>query len=246
MNHKTVLVEKLPWDSRFFGFNIARLNSPILTRSLVDSAFEFCQDHQIRSLYYRAATNDSRSVELAEKYGFHFANFRVTYGFDFDLGHTFPQIPKNPFIFRASKPSDLAQLQAISKNLFLDSRYYYDPNFPRRLCDKLYSTWIRKLAGKSKKNQGVAVLSDGKKIAGYIGYEFADGTVNLVLVGVSRHYQGRGVGKILLGQFLKKMFKDGFSKFEVVTQGRNIASQRLYQSGGFKIFETHMDYHRWF
>ena len=246
MNKRPPVAEKLLWDSKFFGFPMARINPVVLTPDQMKSALEFCLKNRIRCLFWRASSNDALCVELAEEHGFHLANFRMTYEFDFDLGHVFPQVREHEFKFRQARRSDLSELMAISKNLYLDSRYYYDRTFSRVACDRFYGEWIKKLVNSQKTGQQVYVLDHGKKIAAYIGYEVSDGTVRLVLVGVSHSYQGRGVGKILLGLFLKQMFKEGFTKFEVVTQGRNIASQRLYQSCGFKIAASHIDYHRWF
>lgn len=246
MTKKFSIVQKLDWDSKFFGISIARLNQQRLSPRLMDAVLRFCKTKKIGCLFYRAAINDPASVELAEKHGFHFTNFRMTYQFNFDLGHTFPQIKPNDFVFRPARSADLKQLMHISKNLYLDSRYYYDRNFSKGLCDRFYSEWIRGLATSRNKNKGVYVLAHNQAIVGYVGFEIVHDLVNLVLVGVSSRCQGRGAGKILLGQFLKKMFKDGFVKFEVVTQGRNIASQRLYQAGGFKITGSHIDYHKWF
>ena len=56
----------------------------------------------------------------------------------------------------------------------------------------------------------------------------------------------QGIGKIMLTEFLNEMRKQGFDKFEVVTEGRNIVSQRLYQGAGFRITASAIDYHKWF
>jgi GNAT superfamily N-acetyltransferase len=66
------------------------------------------------------------------------------------------------------------------------------------------------------------------------------------LVGVAPGYQGKGVGKGLVQRALQWCVEQDFPRVEVVTQGRNLQAQRLYQSCGFQIERTELWYHKWF
>lgn len=243
---KTPLATKLSWDSNFFRINIARLNRTRVTKKDMTAVIKFCQKAKIKCLYFTADSNDPVSVRLAEQHGFHFVNIRVKYTFDSRRDSFSIPARLHRFIFRPAKKPDLPELLAMSRNLFRDTRYYFDKNFSDEIGDRFYSLWIRKLAAAKKKAEGVYVLADKRKIAGYIGYGVDDNIVHLFLVGVNIRFQGHGVGRAMLREFLQEMLSQGYHRFETVTQGRNIASQRLYQAAGFKITSSEIDYHKWF
>ncbi len=50
----------------------------------------------------------------------------------------------------------------------------------------------------------------------------------------------------LFGLNIAKISKNGVKIVSVVTQGRNIAPQKLYQKCGFISYSTMIWYHRWF
>ena len=241
------VVDKLNWDSDFFGINIARLNHTQITKKLIDYSLKICRQAKIKCLYFRSLTTDPLTIQLAESNGFHFANVRVTYTLDTkQMRFSRPNTKAKSSRLRLSDSKDLPRLLRMSKNLYRDSRFYFDKNFSDYICDKYYNEWIRKLATSKKKSSGVYVLSVGQEIAGYLGYEVEFGTIFIVLAGVGQNYQRQGIGTALLGAFIQKMTRQGYHKYEVVTQGRNIGSQRLYQSYGFKISASEIDYHKWF
>ena len=161
----TALVEKLNWDSDFFGFNIARLNRSRITDADMKRVLQFCKKNKIRCLFYRAPADDGKIVDLAEQYGFHFSNFRVTYMLETDMGYRPAKIGKANFILRQCRKMDLPELSRISKNLYTASRFYFDKHFSRKACDQLYIQWMKNL-GSGKKDHGIYVLADKKKIAG--------------------------------------------------------------------------------
>ncbi len=70
------------------------------------------------------------------------------------------------------------------------------------------------------------------------------GRIGLVAVDVRR--RGQGLGQKLVGT-AQTWFKDhGVRIVRVVTQGRNIASQRLYQRCGFLTHSVGLYYHKWY
>ena len=58
--------------------------------------------------------------------------------------------------------------------------------------------------------------------------------------------RGIGLGTHLVNAALQFMLEKGRSRATVVTQGRNVASQRLYQRCGFITHAVELYYHRWF
>lgn len=126
------------------------------------------------------------------------------------------------------------------------SRYYYDGHFNKETLERFYSDWLE---GTFRSPQGKVFVAhrDGKPV-GYISGEIdsAAGHGRIILVGVDEASSGDGTGRRLVDAMLGWMQGRGAYTVEVVTQGRNIPAQRLYQKCGFKIVSAHIWYHKWF
>jgi dTDP-4-amino-4,6-dideoxy-D-galactose acyltransferase len=71
------------------------------------------------------------------------------------------------------------------------------------------------------------------------------GTGSIGLVGVAEAARGRGLGGRLVAAALGWFAGQGVERVEVVTQGRNVAAQRLYQAHGFRTRRVEVSFHRW-
>ncbi len=66
------------------------------------------------------------------------------------------------------------------------------------------------------------------------------------LVGVATHNRGRGIGTQLVLRALDWFAGQDVETVTVVTQGRNIGAQSLYQRCGFIIQSHQLWYHKWY
>lgn len=229
----------LQWDSDFFGFRIASLLRNHLTPEILVEAFDWCERERIGCLYFLAAANSPQTTVLAELNGFRFVDVRLT------LEHRLKTEPNPGGQVRHCRESDIPVLRAIAAVSHRDSRFYYDPDFPDEQCDALYETWIeRSFAGYA---DAVLVAEGDSGPAGYISCHVSeDGTGSIGLFAVAEHARGHGVGRGLVNAALAHFRGRGVSRVMVVTQGRNCAAQRLYQSCGFQTCSLQIWYHRWF
>lgn len=99
------------------------------------------------------------------------------------------------------------------------SRFYCDDNFPKNKVTEFYKTWLSKC--ECYMIPGAYCAIDNNSI---------------VLIGAEN---GQGY------RMLKNIEGLMSGKIEVVTQGRNIAAQRLYQKCGFKTNKVELWYHKW-
>ncbi len=240
--------EVLPWDTAFFGFPVARIRGGLLDQRRAEHIDTWCHCQGIRCLYLLSSASDSTTTWLAEVHGFHFVDIRVTFERKFNgeeaVGAHFfnAQSP----IVRSSTLADLDVLHDIARVSFRDTRFYYDTHFPREKSDALYGTWI------TKSCQGeadvVLVAEDSGKAVGFITCHLDDRARrgNIGLIGVCRAAQGRGVGQALVNHALSWFQMRGVDAVSVVTQGRNIGAQRLYERAGFLVREVQLWYHKWF
>lgn len=236
------IVERLPWDTDFFGVNIATLHPTRINEAVVDYALRECRKDKIDCLYYRCDCHDPVSVALAERRGFHFVDIRMTFQRRIEAQ---PPLPRRAYAIRPARPADLPQLMAIASTSYVFSRYFFDRRFPNSICEKFYANWIKKSC--KGYSDAVIVAAKGREVLGYISCSMRAGAkAGIDLVSVAPGAEGAGVGKALVRASLDWAGARGAASMEVVTQGRNYAAQRLYQSCGFKTLKLELWYHKWF
>lgn len=238
------LITKMDWDSRFWGFPVAYLSSKYLTENIMHRIEKVVTRGRFRLVEYLCNCHDNRSVEIAEKNKFHFTDIRLSFekkieeGFKFDL-------PEG-ITFSKAKEKDIPMLKEISKDLYQDSRYFFDKNFDRNKVQKFYQLWIKR-AVLGKYDDTCFCLYEKGIPLGFcsIKYNFPSKSASIGLFGLARKYHGRGFGKALLFMVSSELRRKGILRIDVVTQGRNYAAQRLYQKAGFLTKATELWYHKW-
>lgn len=235
----------LEWDTDFWGIRIAQANSHLLTAESACGIDTWCREREIACLYYLARSDDAQSVRVAEDGRFRLVDIRVTLRYR-ESGSDGRRPEPVVRATRLARAEDLPALRHIAKDSYHDSRFYFDENFPRRKCDELYETWIR------RSYQGYAdavlVVEGESTPAGFVTchLDAARGVGSIGLVGVSEAVQRQGIGQIAVRQALQWFADREISDVEVVTQGRNRAAQRVYQRCGFVTDLTQLWYHKWY
>ncbi|MCI0519992.1 MAG: GNAT family N-acetyltransferase [Chloroflexi bacterium] len=235
----------LLWDSEFFGFRIARAGQDRLTPPYLEELDSWCHAQGIRCLYFLAASDHPATPPLAQQAGFLPVDVRLTLERRLSRRLRPPQ-PQRGVVLRPATPDDLPALLAIAADAYTQSRFYFDPGFPRPACSRLYQTWIEKsFHGYA---DIVLVAEAHSEPVGYVtcslAPQSASGTIDLT--GVAPAARGQGIGETLVRHALAWLAENGARRVEVVTQGRNIAAQRLYQRAGFVAKDLHLWYHKWY
>lgn len=240
-NHGSIC-RRLDWDSAFFARNIARLTVERLTEDTAAQARAWCECNRIDCLYFLADATDPTTVSSAENNGFHLMDVRLT------LERQLKDIPPTspiPCAIRLGTALDGLVLGPIASQSHRDSRFYYDPHFPRSRCDALYQTWIEKSLNGYADAVFVAEL-DGEAV-GYLSCHLPSPTAGQIgLFAVGSNGRRRGLGRNLVHESLRWFASKGALRVTVVTQGRNLSAQRLYQGCGFETQSLQLWYHRWF
>jgi dTDP-4-amino-4,6-dideoxy-D-galactose acyltransferase len=232
----------LDWDSQFFGLRIARLNLPRLEASSTLRALSWCQENAIDCLYFLADAEDAETIRLAQENNFLQTDVRIT--LERALNRDDRILREFPAGVRVGDKSDLTVLREIARTGHQASRFYFDPHFERSQCGLLYQTWLeRSFEGFA---QAVLVAEVNGEPVGYATCHLRDRESQIGLFGIRNNLQGKGIGKTLLRGFLAWSAKQGAERATVVTQGRNVRAQRLYQRSGFVTFSLQLWYHCWF
>ncbi len=237
--------ELLPWDSNFFGFPVARVRGNVLTPDIADAIECWCEERRIQCLYFLARSDDSVTVTLAEAWEFHLVDVRMT------LERTVSDAPRPGMAkpvsgIRETRIDDLSEMRRIARISHTDTRFFYDDRFPREQCESLYETWIQ--SSFEGFAQAVFVSDVKGSVGGYVtchrSKESDEGSIGLIAVDVP--HQGKGLGRQLVAAAMEWFIAQNVRRVSVVTQGRNMAAQRLYARTGFIPRTLELYYHRWF
>lgn len=205
----------------------------------------WCSQNAIECLYFLARSSEPSVFEIAQTHGFDLVDIRVTYSQKIaGLATSTNRHPE--VLIRPVEPTDIPKLQEIARYSHTDSRFYADKHFPRNLCDALYDTWIaRSCAGYA---DVVLVAESRRAPVGYISchLDTTNKHGSIGLVGVDEQTRGQGIGQALVKQALEWFLAQRMLTVTVVTQGRNIVAQRLYQKNGFFTESMQLWYHKWY
>ena len=203
-------------------------------------ALDWCAAHRIDCLYFLAESDHALTPSLAEQNDFRLTDVRVT--FEKAIASDEP-LKQDPAV-RPATEEDVPALRRIASSTHRDTRFYFDEHFDRAKCDQLYATWIENsFRGFA---QAVLVADTNQSPAAYLTCHLKGDEAQIGLVGVSAKHQGQGLGTKLVQQFFAWSRQHNARRATVVTQGRNLAAQRLYQRNGFVTASLQLWYHRWF
>jgi dTDP-4-amino-4,6-dideoxy-D-galactose acyltransferase len=229
----------LPWDTEHFGHRIARARADRLRPEAAPALLAWCRDHAVACLYLLANTEDPETCRVAMDHGFRLVDVRLTLAREGPV----PPPPPPPRPVRPAVAGDLPALEAVAASVHTDTRFFADPRLAPR-APALYRIWI----AKSVQGEADAVWTVDHEggAAAYVTCRVeGSGRGSIGLVGVHPALQGQGVGPALLRHALAWFAGRGIGHVEVVTQGRNLPAQRLYQRCGFEPASIRLWYHCW-
>jgi dTDP-4-amino-4,6-dideoxy-D-galactose acyltransferase len=234
----------LEWDSDFFGLRIGRVTENQLQPEIIEQINQWAEVQRIDCLYFLAEIGDLNTIRQAESNEFRLVDIRVTLEKIIDQSIPIPQ-PDSIGSIRLVGPDDLNALKAIARVSYHDTRFHTDTNFPVSRADALYEIWIEKSCKGFA--DAVFVMDIDNQPVGYIScHLLGEGKGNIGLVGVSQDSRGKSIGRLLIDSALNWLVGKNVTQVSVVTQGRNIKAQRLYQRRGFLTRSLQFWYHRWF
>lgn len=219
---KTADPEILSFDSEFWGRTIGRAYTPDVNR--------WAADNLVNTVCLLIDADNPEEAQQAEERGFQLMDIRLKLE---------RKTGPSPVLVRAYRPADLDVLVAIARESHRITRFYADPNFDNDRCDDLYEAWIRN----SVDGWADKVLVSGKDMAvGYCTVHVSGDEGSIGLIAVDKIERGQGVGADLVHGAVDWCYSHGIPKITVVTQGRNIDAQRVFQKCGFRT--SHVAY--WF
>jgi len=238
------ICERLPWDSTFFGFPVARVGGGRMDAGIGRAVQAWCTRERVRFLYF-LADDDIATWSAAADGGYRLVDVRV----ELVLDRSWPRLPvatpPEGVTLREATDGDLGALLPIAASVHTDSRFFADPGVPRDKGPELFRLWLRRSVEHAIADV-VFVAEVAGRPAAYITARLADGVGSIGLVGVGEGARGRGIGLAMVHHTLRWFTVHDARVVSVVTQGRNIMAQRVYQRCGFLTASLRFWYHRWF
>jgi len=154
-----VFAQRLPWDSDFFGFEIARLDAvfpiePPLHRPLADytlavgALLDAARKRGIRYLFAHVDPRDQALLRALGTHGFCLIETRLHYHLSVQIVHYLrlpDHLPQGGSSFRPATLDDLQSLKSVARQAVNPyDRFHGDPLFEKAAVDRLMETWIER------------------------------------------------------------------------------------------------------
>lgn len=233
-------VQRLDWDSEFFGFGVGRLVGPFESVATLSDALQTAVGHGFRLVYGACGHKDNASHRIALAVGGRFVDAKRTY--ELDLTRI------QPTRMNIEEAGDDAhshrQLRSLAWQAAEFSRFRLDPALPEGSWQRMYSLWMQNsITGKLA--DAVLVERGDGRIIGMITVSHHGECGQIGLFAVDYRWRGRGIGRRLLDAAIQRCRAEGCNKLRVVTQGNNIAACRSYERAGFQVIDEQDIFHFW-
>lgn len=228
-------VERLAWDSDFFGLRIGRaeiaseedatrLESQV--NSLKDS-FDLIYVFVRHGLAFTA--NNAKLVDEKTVYSL----------------KEFPRFEKNSNVMVWNKDrevtDDLLHLALVSGAF---SRFRSDNRFPIGSYERLYSRWIEQSVHHAIATEVFCYMEDDVP-RGMVTLNRMVDTGTIGLVAIHENYQHRGIGSVMMRHVIRYAQEHECSKLSVTTQLENVSACKLYEKVGFEVESVTDVWHWW-
>ena len=235
------LFKILDWDTKFFGYKVAKINTLHLTSNLLRDLLSKLKSQGVTLVYWFIQPQDKISNKAAEKNSGFLADDKVTCVKNLS---NYKSITIDPHLHSyLYKPLNKKLISLALQSGFY-SRFARDKNFKNNEFTRLYTKWIEKsIKGKIAKD--VIVWVDNNIEKGVITLEKEGNFGKIGLIAVDKKYRQKGIGKQLVYAALTKYKEMGINLVKVSTQKDNVAACKLYEKLGFVEEKVQNVYHFW-
>lgn len=230
-------IELLRWDSEHFGIPVARVRDPSAPAQ-IHAAVDAAESMGVRCLTALVRADRIETVTTAEDLGFRCYDVRT--GLDRQVDGVRASLAD--LGLRVAVEPDLLELEPIARERFSATRFAADPHFPSELASSLYAKWLWRGQRDDSRSLVAADELDGFVVC---HLDDAGGIGTIELIAVSADSEGTGLGGRLLRGAEALFAEAGLERAHVVTQGRNVPAQRLYQRHGYRTTDVALWLHRW-
>ena len=234
------LVERLTWDSTFFGFAVGRLDvghSTDVSRITSAITSSGCKCVYVFIPIEPSGCGDGCNCarRILESIGARCRDVRTTYA------KNIASCNSSCLMTSISEVAEITpELETLAIASGAQSRFVKDEKFRPFFCD-MYKEWL-------KKDLAHGRVFAHRRMEGYdgiatVGIHGDYGKIGLVAVDAES--RGKGIATGLLSSVDAWLLGNRVGRVEVVTQGDNVAARRLYEKSGFSVVSQIEVWHAW-
>lgn len=230
-----MMIEKLQWDSDFFGLRIGRVE----ISSEEEGDFLVSQIAEVKKEYDLVYVFASHGCELYTANA-RLVDKKVVYSL---TDATRSELCKDVVLWDVDKgvTDELLHLTLVSGEY---SRFKLDDGFPQGSYERLYSRWIEQSVNHKMASDVFCYMIDKAPI-GLVTLNIKNGIGSIGLVAIHEDYQHRGIGSAMMSHVIRYSVEKQVDKLNVATQLDNIPACRLYKKNGFEVNSVTDIWHWW-
>lgn len=225
------MIEKLHWDTAFFGFAVGKTNVETPDFFIEEAFVKASSAYKLVYLFTKKPLNSSRFANPA------------------DVKLTFQKLLKteNHEVKLQVFDADFHDYNDLQKLAFQSgeySRFKTDKGFDSKDFYRMYDIWMKKSLDSTQSL--VLVEEMDNKLVGFVSIDFDESeTANIGLIAVDGEMRGKGVGALLMAQAENAALKAGKKLIRVATQQKNISATNFYAKQGYSLADQIIIYHYW-
>lgn len=257
------IIEKLPWDTEFFGIKMAKISHLIgygsyqnafdIKNELLTYISTLCLKEDIKFLSIKVNIGDYSSIHCLEEHGFRIMSTCATYLMEKEkyLAKYRDKITSNCTI-RPYQDKDFSNLIAISKGSCVKSHFKADPSISQEKASDLYNEWIKNsckglvdeviVIEADNKVIGCATFDIDKKFSTWFGYKLG----RTPLIVFSKSVRGKGLSDLSILRLLLEYWFMKVDMVDVVIQIDNIKSAKYWLQLDSRMVDYRYVLHKWF
>ena len=253
-----VVARPLPWDSRFFGIPMARIDYMIrsadapgaLVEATLEATLDACRHAAIPHLTARLDVEDIETVALLERRGFRLMDALVTYRM-----RPKKQPPKDVRevgVIRDFEPGDAEDVLDITREAFQGyvGRFQHDRHIPPDRAEGFYLEWAKKCMSRDMADKLFVSVNSDSRIIGYLFFrrrEPASSVGGIPIfgggLGATRRDSPGAYAGLIREATIWAHEHDGIA--ECQTQNYNFPVIRVYEAAGAGYVRAEYTLHAW-
>lgn len=237
-------VQRLGWDSDFFGFGVGRLVGSIESGPALANALAHAADRDIQLTYGQCPHDDVQLHRLCIAAGGRFVDAKRTYALALAKSASVSAVSAEISAAAGDDPVQRRQLRSLAWQSAEFSRFRVDPAMPANSWRRLYTAWIaNSLSGKFA--DAVLTYRVDRRSVGMVTVRHGEANGEIGLLAVAPNWRGRGLARCLLDAARQRCVAAGCEALTVVTQGDNLSACRAYEGANYKLVDEQDIFHFW-
>jgi len=226
-------LERLEWDSNFFGFETGKIH---LTKT-IEAKIESSNPYKLIYLFSDNFINEEILQKKFKNREVYFVDEKRTYkkSIAFNLIED-----KNVCMYSSNRIEHNLLNLTYQSGAF--SRFKIDENIDITVFKKLYRLWIENTLTDS--DSEIIAYYLNKELVGFVTLDFKS-EAKIGLIAVDENKRSNNIGTKLIKYLENRAYKKNLKNLSVVTQGKNLAACNFYENYGFKLDTTSFVYHIW-